>query len=597
MRSGFFAAVAIVVAFCGAATPTFSQITLPGDAPAGGFMEPAASARFEPETGRVGRPVVYRVTITAAQKPLEPPEPPTPTGVEVAFAGGTVSTVILNGMPAITSTFNYSVVGQRAGKFTMPAFEVAVAGKRVRVPPAVLTVVEPEAGEAPYQPVRVELDLPQRDFFVGESIGGRLLVIETPDESPQFVSHVAKTTGAAVFRPSMRTTREQFTFRGKQFEGLVMPVRITPILEGDLEFGCQVVVRVQKFELPGQRGLGGAQSTIDSKPARVRVLALPRTGRLPGFTGAIGKFTIAQPKLSATEVEAGEPVTLTLGMVGEGNLEGVAAPEMESAGGWQIYKPTSEYQADPEDHNTARGAKAFTYTLIPNRAGLKSTPVLPFSYFDPERRAYVDITVPPLPIQVKASSAAVAPTPVETVKGDTPRAEEPPRTVEPAMTGLEEKPGRWTQSAGPPFRERWVLVLELAPPVLLLALWAWRRRREYLAANPQIIRRRRAHAAARRALARARAAARKGDRGEFLRASAGALREAASPLDTAHAGSLTREDVLRLLGNDPDASAVARKVLDSADAVNYSTADAGSMEPRALLPELERAVHTLARRA
>src|SRR6185295_17880499 len=148
-----------------------------------------------------------------------------------------------------------------------------------------------------------------------------------------------------------------------------------------------------------------------------------------------------------------------------------------------------------------------------------------------------------------------------------------------------------------PFRERWVPVLELAPPVLLLALWAWRRRREYLAANPQIIRRCRAHAAARRALARARAAARKGDRGEFLRASAGALREAASPLDTAHADSLTREDVLRLLDNDAGASAVARKVLDSADAANFSTTGAGTMEPRALLSELERAVHTLARRA
>ena len=50
---------------------------------------------------------------------------------------------------------------------------------------------------------------------------------------------------------------------------------------------------------------------------------------------------------------------------GEGNLEGVAAPELESSGGWQIYKPTSEFQPDPEDHNTARGAKIFTYTLIP----------------------------------------------------------------------------------------------------------------------------------------------------------------------------------------------------------------------------------------
>ncbi len=597
MRSRLFAAVAIVLALCGGVPPAFSQAPFPGDLPGEGNVEPAASARFEPESAHVGRPAVYRVTITASQKPLEAPEPPAPAGLDVAFAGGTISTVILNGAPAITSTFTYSVVGQRAGRLTMPAFEVAVAGRRVRVPPAVLTVVEPEPGEARYQPVRVEMDLPQRDFFVGESIGGRLLVIETQDESPQFVSHVAKTTGAAVFRPSMRTTREQFIFRGKQMEGLVMPIRITPILEGEVELGCQIVVRVQKFELPGQRGLGGVQSTIDSKPARVRVLALPRTGRLPGFTGAIGKFTVAQPKLSATEVEVGEPVTLTLAMAGEGNLEGVVAPELESADGWQIYKPTSEYQADPEDHNTARGSKTFTYTLIPGRAGLKSTPVLPFSYFDPERRAFVDITIPPLPIHVKPSSVAPEAAPAAPMNNEVSRAEEPPRTVEPAMTGLEEKPGRWTHSPGPPFRERWVLVIGLAPPVLLLVLWAWRRRRDYLAANPQILRRRRAHAAARRALGRARAAARKGDRGEFLRASAGALREAASPLDTASADSLTREDVLRLLGNDAGASAAARKVFDSADAVNYSPADAGEMEPRALLPELERAVSTLARRA
>jgi hypothetical protein len=220
-----------------------------------------------------------------------------------------------------------------------------------------------------------------------------------------------------------------------------------------------------------------------------------------------------------------------------------------------------------------------------------------FCYFDPEKRAYVDITIPPVPINVKPSSTAPAPAEPETPKTETPRAEEPPRIVEPAMTGLAEKPGRWVRSPAPPLREWWLLAAECAVPVLLLALWAWRRRRDWLAANPQIIRRRRAHAAARRALSRARAAARSGDRGEFLRASAGALREAASPLDTARAASLTREDVLRLLNGDDGASAVARKVLDSADAANYSPANAATLEPRTLLPELERAVQTLARRA
>ena len=589
---------AIVLALPGIVPAAFAQAALPGGA-AIADGQPGVSASFDPAVGEVGRPLIFTVRITAMQMALQPPAPLPPGGLEVAFAGRSVTPVISGGRAMMTSTFNYSVIPQRAGRFTIPAFEVVLPTERIRVPATVLTVTATDADALPRQsqPVRAEVEMPQRDFFVGESIAARLLVIETPDELPQFISHVAKSTGTAVVRPSLRTSREQFTIRGEQHSGLVMPLRVTPILEGDLELGIQILASVQKAGFAGQPGFARAQTTIDAKPARVRVLALPRVGRLPGFTGAIGKFTVAQPKLSATEIEAGEPLTMTIGMAGEGNLEGVAAPEIETSGGWQIYKPTSEFQPDPEDHNSARGAKVFTYTLIPGRAGLKATPAMPFCYFDPERRAYVDITIPPLPITVKPSSTAPATAATETVKSETQRAEEPPRVVEPVMTGLAEKPGRWVHSIAPPLRKWWLFIAELTPAVLLIALWAWRRRRDWLAANPQIIRRRRAHAAARRALARARTAARTGDRGEFLRASAGALREAASPLDTARADSLTRDDVLRLLKDDTDASAVARKVLDSADATKYSTAEAAAMEPRALLPELERAVHTLARRA
>jgi len=567
------------------------NITVPGMAE----TEPAASAGFEPAVGRVGRPVEYRVTITGSQRPVEMPDPPVPPGLDVAPGGRSIGTQVLNGALVMTSTYRYSVVCTRAGNFTMPAFEVAIGTKRVRVPPAGLTVIEPDPGEAAYQPARVELDLPQRDFFVGETIGARLVVIETPDESPQFVAHVAKTTGAAVFRPSMRPKREQITIDGKQFNGLAMPVQITPILEGDAELGCQVMVHVQKMDPTGRRSGFTVQTTLDSKPAKVRVLALPRAGRLPGFTGAIGRFSVAQPRLSAGEVEAGEPVTLTIAIAGEGNLEGVAAPEIDASSGWQAYKPTTEFQADAEDPHGVRGSKTFVYTLVPAREGLKSTPPLPFCYFDPVRRAYVDITVPPLPIVVKASSAAASPT--ESVKSEPPPAPEAPRTAEPAMTGLEEQPGRWVRALGPALGGRWFLILQAVPPALLLGLWAWRRRKEYLAANPQIVRRRRARVAARRELAAARTAARKGDHEGFLRASAGALREAAAPLDTAQAASLTREEVLRLLGDDENTSALARKLLDSADAANYSTKAGNGFEPAVLLPELERAVQTLSRRA
>jgi hypothetical protein len=570
------------------------NITAPGTASA----EPSASASFEPATGWVGRPVMYRVTIAGSQRALELPDlPPAPPRLELAAAGRSVSTQVLNGGFVLTTTFQFSAVASHAGMFTIPGYDVRVGAKQVRVPPAVFTAADPPAGEAAYQAARVELEVPRRDFFAGETISGRLLVIETPDESPQYIAHVAKTSGAAVFRPAMRTRREQFVRGGEQLNALVMPVQITPILEGEVELGCQVMVHVQKLDPTGRRGGFAVQTTLDSKPVKIRVMALPRAGRLPGFTGAIGRFTISQPKLSATEVEVGEPVTLNLKITGEGNLDGVAGPEFEPGGGWQAYKPTSEFQPDSNEPSVSLGTKSFIYTLVAGRPGQRSTPALPFCYFDPVRRTYVDATVPPLPILVKPSSTPSPTASPESGKPEAAPAPDLPRAIEPAMTGIEEQPGRWAHAIGPGLGVRRFLAIQVIPPAVLLGLWAWRRRKEYLAANPRILRRRRARFAVSRALAEARAAAREGDRRKFLAAGVGALREAAAPLDTAQAGSLTREEVLHLLRDDKATSALARRVLESADAANFSTKEGSGFEPSVLLPELERAVRTLVRRA
>ncbi len=543
----------------------------------------AVSAGFEPAVGRVGRPVEYRVTILGSQRLVQLPELEAPPGLDVMpprIAGGIGRQIS-----------RYAVVAHRAGEFTMPGFEVQVAGKLVKVPPATLIVQEPQPGEAVYHPVKAVLDLPQRDLFVGETIVARLLLIETEDESPQFISHVAKTNGAVVFRPDMRTRREQFPWAGKPASGLVMPVQITPITEGESEVNCQIVVQIARNEDGGIARGTTMQSTLDTPNAHIRVLALPRAEQRAGFTGGIGNFTLSQPKLSAAEVEAGEPITLTVALSGEGNLEGVAAPEIGEVAGWQGFKPTTDFQRDESEPSIARGTKTFTYTLIPRRAGLKGTPPLPFSFFDPVKRAYVDATVPPLPVVVKASTAPAAAAPSES-RAEAAAQNDTPREVPLAMTGLAEHSGRWSQRLGPVLWQRWFLAAQLVPPLALLLLWAWRRRREYLAAHPEIARRRLARAAAKRALSTARSAARKGDSKGFLDAGIGALREAAAPHDSAKAASLTREEVLLVLRDDAEAARAARSVFEAADAARYTTATAAP-EPRKLLPELERAVRRL----
>jgi hypothetical protein len=44
--------------------------------------------------------------------------------------------------------------------------------------------------------------------------------------------------------------------------------------------------------------------------------------------------------------------------------------------------------------------------MIPLTNNQTTTPAIPFAYFDPEQKQYVDLTIPPLPITVRAGVAS-----------------------------------------------------------------------------------------------------------------------------------------------------------------------------------------------
>jgi hypothetical protein len=169
----------------------------------------------------------------------------------------------------------------------------------------------------------------------------------------------------------------------------------------------------------------------------------------------------------------------------------------------------------------------------------------------------------------------------------------PPREVEPILTGLAETSGGWTRHLGPNFR--FFFYAQLGPPALLLLAWLWRRRREFLAAHPEIPLRRRSRAAARRALAEARIAARKNDVPGFLRAGSGALCEAAARYHGAGATSMTPAEVLHHL--EGEAALAARTIFEYADAARYASSASEPPRPASLLSGLERAVSTLTAQA
>ena len=549
-------------------------------------METAVSASFDPDTARVGWPVEYSVTIMGSERVMEI-QVPRVDGLLVEVASRGVTSPNLGGQ--VISKLRYSAKPLRAGEFTIPSFPVEVAGKRVMVPAATLTVTDGDPREMAYQPVRSLIDVPKRDYFVGETIDARVMFFDTRDEQPQFIQHVAKSSGPVLFKPSTRTKTENIIWEGKPVRAVSMPVQITPLTPGEAEVNCQVIVHVSRVN-QGGRGIL-SQSTIDVPSVHFRVLPLPQV-RPKGFTGAIGQFTLAQPRLSATEVQVGEPLVMTVALTGEGNLDGVPAPELDAGAEWNAYRPTSELQRD--DDSSTGGTKIFTYTLVPKVEGRRGTPAIPFAYFDPVKKTFVDLTIPPQPFEVKPSPAPVAPTSTVSAAAD-PQPAEPPRDAPPTMTGLAETAGAWHTNPGPNLSL--FLWLQAIPPLVLLSLWGWRKRVEYLSHNPEILRRREARSAARRALRSARAAARRGDASAFFEAGLSALRQAAAPLVSTDAVSLTREEVLRQLQSDQRAAQAALAIFETADATRYArSALVAPAESARLLPELEHAVASLSSR-
>jgi hypothetical protein len=557
----------------------------------------SATAVFDPPVLKLMRFGEFRVTVLGAASGIDIPDPlPAPDGLILDLVRKEPGVQMLDGQRVMAMTYYYTVTAARAGTFVVPSFTLHASGTAVTVPATQLVAQEPTPGDLPYQSATAVLDLAPGEYYVGQMLPARLLVFDTPDETVQAIANVAKPAGDFLFQSQNGSRRERIVWQGRPANALVTPLRLTPIKPGESEISLQAIVFVAKNNAVGRLSGNTAQTMLDTPPVKVSVRPLPESGRRPGFTGAIGQFTLGQPTLSTPEVIVGDPVTLTVTITGEGNLEGIGAPPLESSEAWQAFTTTAEVEREVF---SARGTKKFTYTLIPRRADLRSLPVIPFAYFDPERREYLDLSVPPQAIVVKPDpNAAPPPAPVEMAASDTkaePPMANPPERI---LTGLAEKPGRWRRSPSPVWSAPIFWFAQAIPAVALLGLWGWRRRVDYLAAHPEIVRRREARAAARHYLRAARSAAGKKDAEKFLAASLAAIRAAAAPLDTTQPESLVLEEVLAKLPSErteSGAAATVRELFTRAHAAHFSGHPVEPNGVLTLLPKVESAVREIER--
>ena len=511
-----------------------------------------ATAVFDPPVVRVGEKTFYRVTVSATESAIQwPEEIAAPVALKFgANARGQITQFLGNNFRVFTS-FIYEIRPTAAGHFTMTNFTANASGPLVEIPAASLDVVAD--GASPQAARQLGLEISATNVFLGQPFRVRVTLPPGPGNEIEALREIQfNGDGLMTDKTAARQSIEAVSVNGQLRPMFACEMTVTPIAAGPLKFSAQGFTAGREFSGPisihAPVSLSGGPAKyvlLVSEPVAINVRPLPVEDELPGFTGAIGKFFRNPPQLATNRLRVGEPVALKLTFHGEGELTRFVPPATPRTRDWQII-------ADPPP--------ATSFTLIPLTDDVHETPAIPFSYFDPALAKFVDLTIPPLPVTVVGESLPV----------QLPALDEETKSAAPVkLSAPAPAPGKTVASLKPLQRRGWFVGLQLLPVAGFLALWQWDRRRRFLQAHPEIVRRRQAKRALRREKLKLQTAFAAGDADAFVRHAADALCIAVAPHYPANPQALVCADVLAQLDHaerNSLADETVRRIFTAADA-------------------------------
>lgn len=477
-------------------------VCLLGLAQAAGFR-----ATLEPATIRQGESANLLLIFEDGQPDQLPALPEVPN-LSFAAIGRESRFNFVNGRQSTTTVYRYVVIAAAAGTYTIPAITVSVGGRRLESAPLRLTVLAanaPGRGAAPGGSARetprafLEIAVPRTNVFVGEVLPVDLVVYAINPR--QFELGQLPAEGFTVgkqerLEPTRTLVNGVFYTRGGT-RTTVVPTRAGSLTLGPLQGRVEVLVPVNRprgglfdefFNDPFFNRMNEpAVVSVAAEAVTIQVWPLPATNVPPSFTGAVGEFKL-DATAAPTNVAVGEPVRLRVQISGRGALAGLTLPPLDGWTDFRVYP--AQNRVEYTDTLGIEGTKVLEYDLLPQNAEVRAVPPVVFSFFDPVNQAYVTRTSPPLPLLVRPVGGR---TPVLAATDNEPPSRE--------IVHLKPRLGPVAVVSSPWVTRPGFWLAALAPAAGWLAVLGWRKRRERLAANPRLVRRRAVSRQIRRGLA------------------------------------------------------------------------------------------------
>ena len=416
--------------------------------------EVRVSASLNKRSVQVGEEVRLSIRVTGQSMNLQAPRLSQLDGFETYYTGRASHISVINGVTSANVEFSYTLIPQRAGRFTLNPMEVQVGQNILRTESLEIEVLGgqsqmpvPQASPQrvaaqPSGPVPVTQPIPQdQAYSVSPGTDDNIFVQAWVDKKTLFQNEQMLLTYSLYTRYDTRyegfekepemsgfwieefpmdrdVPRETVRMNGKRYiKAEVKKLALFPTAPGNYTIQPGSLKVSIREEPQGSNAFdeffsdsfftGGAffarrqNRLLSPPPIQLVVKPLPENGKPASFQGAVGNF-----RLSATidreKVKQNEPVTLKMVIEGEGNIETITRPKVPELTGFKTYDADTNSKLF-QTENVIGGTKSFEIVFIPKEEGKSFVPPLEFSFFDPRQEKYVTLRTPNFPIQVEHS--------------------------------------------------------------------------------------------------------------------------------------------------------------------------------------------------
>ncbi len=372
------------------------------------------------------------VYVTAPSTDIEVPQMPSLPNFNIYSAGQSRQVNMVNGKVTARLQFNYILTPRFAGKTTIGAFTVKVAGKDYETEPIEVEISRqtPSAPRTAWEQIRQKAKQKKEDVpNVNSKLPNFFMTAQTNTKSAYINEQVTlkirfyqsqNTLGQPIYdKPQIKgmfaedvaTRQGQETFGNRTYYYTELESALFGLVRGVAEIGSATVTYTSSegvfdaFDMFFRGANGGQTHKVESDILFVDILPLPTENKPASFYGAVGSNYQISSSLDYYEVNAGEPVTLTVSVKGVGNLAAVKdipVPEIDQS--FRTYE-TSSNLSNKIAAGKLTGTKVYKTVIVPRASGNYTIPQIAFSYFDTETKTYKTINSEELHLKVLPPSS------------------------------------------------------------------------------------------------------------------------------------------------------------------------------------------------